>query len=112
MLSTGWVCREGAQAGGDVEGPGGPGGRGRRAPPAKCWECPGPPAKGAAPTPGTANSVCGGIPAERPRHAQHPERLGSHSVLSLCMLLTAGVNGRVRPQALRVLGVPGTLEAT
>lgn len=53
----------------------------------------------------------GPAPTQTHQH-RGPESRPSRSVLSLCMLLTAGVNGRVRPQALRVLGVPGTLEAT
>lgn len=46
------------------------GGVGRWAPPGKCCEHPGAPAKGAAGTPGTADPVCGGIPAGGPAPTQ------------------------------------------
>lgn len=79
---------EGAQAGGDAACPGGPGVVGRWAPPGKCCERPGAPAKGAAGTPSTADSVCGGIPAERPSAhpdppARDPENRPGGSVLGL-----------------------------
>lgn len=53
----------------------------------------------------------GPAPTQTHQH-RGPESRPGGSVLSLCTLLTAGVDGRVRPRALRVLGVPGTLEVT
>lgn len=105
MHSTGWVCREEAQVGGDVAGSGRPRGSGWWAPPGKCCgvraAC-----KGAAPTPGTADSMCGGIPAKRPKRPPRPtgtrpgEQAASLSSVPACCS-EAGVDGRARPEVLR-----------